>query len=437
MASIENDLRLFGLDLRHLRRDLGAAGSALQHSWLLSWLTPTPVVRLFQADGTTRYWRLGDKPASLPAGPSAARFNAVELPQDLFLHRELSLPKGLDSTQVRAAVELDLQSASPFASHDLLWGHVVQMGANGTQKASAAMASRQQVQTYLLGLAPKLMAQWTAARGASTPAAPGDAVEVWALPPELRQPVVLHGHGEKVRERYIAARRRWGYALLALVLGLLVAIAVTPTAQWRLRAVDALRQHANVVQRTSPDVQKRETLLQSAEKLKSLSDELALRIDPLRVLETLTAVLPDDTFLHVFKLQGNKVTLAGQTANASALMQLLGNQPGFRDVRAPSAANRAPGSSKDSYVIELVLDPGSFAVATVKPAPPPSTDEAASAAAAAGVGAAAASSSAPPPVGVVVPTPEPSFGGGGPSFGGAPTRAALPAAPRATGGIKP
>ncbi len=431
MASIENDMRLFGLDLRHLGRDLGATGSALQHSWLLSWLTPSPVVRLSQVDGTTRLWRMGDKPAPMPGALSNARFDAIELPEEFFLHRELALPVGLDAAQIRAAVELDLQSASPFSAHDLLWGHVVQKGVDGKLKVLAAIASRKQVDAYLHSLDAKVTAPLTSTNSTATPRA---RIEVWGLSPATRQPIVLRGFGEKLRERYVRTHRILGYGLLILAACLAGAIAVTPTAQLRLRALDAVHQHDELVQRTSPVVQKRETLLQSAEKLKALSDEFSARIDPLRVIEMLATVLPDDTFLHVFKLQGNKVTLVGQTANASALLQLLGSQPGLRDVKAPSAANRAPGSSKDSYVIEFLVDPTSFAVATVKPAPPPPPLPAEAGGAAAAPAASAGLASVTP---VATPSPQPSFGGGGPSFGGAPTHAAQPPGPRSTGGGKP
>jgi general secretion pathway protein L len=429
MATIENDMRLFGLDLRHLGRDVGATWSALQHSWLLSWLTPAPDVQLLQVDRTTRLWRMGDKPVAMSGVQSSARFSAVELPEDVFLFRELALPAGLDTTQLRAAVDLDLQSASPFAPHDLLWGYVIRRGGDATQKALIAIASRKQVDAYLQSLDAKLTAPMTPTKSA---ASLSERIEVWALSPATRQPLVLRGFGEKLRERYVRSQRIWGYALLGLAACLSIAIAVTPTAQLRLRALNALHQHNELVQRTGPVVHNREILLQSAEKLKALSDEFSARIDPLRVIEMLTTVLPDDTFLHAFKLQGNKVTLVGQTANASALLQLLGAQPGLRDVKAPSAANRAPGSSKDSYVIEFLVDPASFAVATVKTvAPtPPLPAEAASAAEAT---APAASAGLAPATPVAAPSPQPSFGGGGPSFGGAPTRAAPPPASRATG----
>ena len=98
------------------------------------------------------------------------------------------------------------------------------------------------------------------------------------------------------------------------------------------------------------------------EQLGSLAEVLADRIEPLRILDKLTQVLPDDTSVQSFKLQGAKLTIVGLTANASSLMQLLGNQPGLRDVRAPSAATRIPGALKESYVIEFTLDPQLYGV---------------------------------------------------------------------------
>ena len=55
--------------------------------------------------------------------------------------------------------------------------------------------------------------------------------------------------------------------------------------------------------------------------------------------------------------------LAGLTANAAVLMQQLGLQSGFKDVRAPVAAVRNPGASLDSFNIEFQLDPAVWSVA--------------------------------------------------------------------------
>ncbi|MBP6652380.1 MAG: PilN domain-containing protein, partial [Xylophilus sp.] len=71
--------------------------------------------------------------------------------------------------------------------------------------------------------------------------------------------------------------------------------------------------------------------------------------------------LTDDTSLRSLQIQGLKVNIEGQTGNAAELMQLLGRQPGFRDVVAPTAATRPFGAAKDNFKIEFMLEPKKMA----------------------------------------------------------------------------
>ena len=172
--------------------------------------------------------------------------------------------------------------------------------------------------------------------------------------------------------------------------------------------------------------------MQSAERLNLLSEILSTRIEPLKVLDRLTQLLPDDTALQSVRVQGAKVAIAGVTPNASVLMQLLGDEPGFREVRAPSPAMRINGSAKENFSIEFLLDPQFFGVAPMS-APTPvasvtgaavpaaeasSTGTAAPTLAAASSGAApsaaaanAAQPPAPPPASQTTTAVRPSFGG--------------------------
>ena len=217
------------------------------------------------------------------------------------------------------------------------------------------------------------------------------------------------------------------------------AIAITPTAQLRLRAIEAVRSYDAIAQRTAPLVKQREALLQSVEQLGSLAEVLADRIEPLRILDKLTQVLPDDTSVQSFKLQGAKLTIVGLTANASSLMQLLGNQPGLRDVRAPSAATRIPGALKESYVIEFTLDPQLYGV--VSAAEPQASPKPPEAPAAKPEDAAAkAPATAPSPA--AVPARAANGGatfGGGAVFGGSASSSSAPkkAAEPAPGAVPP
>ena len=444
MPSFSSDARFMGVDLAILWKEVRQSWRNM-HEWpVLSWLTPPAPIRLFQVDGTQSVW-LGEVRQPAAAASRRVPFVAVELPDDLVLGRSLSLPV-MGERETASALELEARSASPFADADLAWGYRLDGQHEGMRRARIVVASRKQIEQFL--------ATRPAVDGVDV--ANGKLPEVWAQATG-DAPVILAGFGEARRAQY-AARRRWlGYGLVLSALALAAACAITPTAQLRLRAIEAVHDYDDVHQRTVGTVRQREKLLQSIEQLTSLSGLLAGQVDALRVLEKLTQLLPDDTSLLGLKFQGNKLTLTGLTANAANLMQLLGNQAGFKDVRSPAAATRAAGG-KEAFTIELMLDLQQFGVPNVKPpteaaptqagapaaaepvpspaaatAPtPPAAPQAGNAPAPATAPAASpapASAAAPPqraqPAAPAAPAGRgPVFGGSGPTFGGAPTRPA-------------
>ena len=348
MQSISSDARFLGVDLKALWQEIRQSWQR-SHQWpLFSWLTPAAPVLLLQADAGQSLW-LGDKRQL--SEPNTAKFDfvAVELPEELILRRSFSMPL-MGEADIAHAVSLEVRTNSPFVAPDLVWEYRAHSVQQGGCTIDLVIASRKQIAAYLASQAGR----W---EGAASP-------EVWVCSGKL-PPIVLAGYGEGSRNAYAIRRRRAGYALLTLALVLLGCIAVTPTAQLRLRAIEAVQLYEGAIQRTAPLARQREALMQSVEKLGVLSQVLAGRIEPLRVLDQLTQVLPDDTALQSFKLQGTKVVIVGDTVNASALLQLLGEQPGLHEVRAPAAATRMPGAAKESFVIEFTLDPQQFGVVGV------------------------------------------------------------------------
>ena len=345
MPSPSSDARFLGIDFQALLHDMRKSWQGM-HQWpILAWLTPAVPVRLLQANGGESLWLGGvEQPQNVQS--RVVRFVAVELPEQSVLRRSLHLPS-MGEADAASAVALDVRSASPFALDDLVWGFHAGPLRQGMRKIDLAFASRKQVAQYL------------ATQTARLPTEPPP--EVWVCTAH-RSPIVFTGYGEGLRTAYATRRRHVGYALLLLVVVLLTGMAATPTAQLRLRAMEAVHAYETIVQQTAPLVRQREELLQSAEQLGSLAEVLAGRIEPLRVLDKLTQLLPDDTSVQSFRLQGAKVTLVGLTANASTLMQLLSDQAGLHDVRAPSAATRIPGALKESFVIEFSLDPQLYGV---------------------------------------------------------------------------
>ena len=351
MASPLPVTRRTDIDLKVLWQRALITTTRVQGWPLFKWLTPDVPVRVLRADGSEAIW-LGEAAGAGKAGARrSGTFVALELPEDLVLRRRIQIPAVQDS-EIANAAELEVRAIAPFPADDLAWGFYRRKSSSGAIEVEIALASRRQVNQYLNESAPRL-------QGLGIP-------EVWAVSAH-GAPIVFTGYGEHRRTTNAAAWRRAGYALLVVGLGLIVAIALTPVAQLRMRAMEAAAAFQTLQSQSTAVVQQREKLIKNAEKLTTLSTLLADTIDPLAAMDLLTRVLPDDTSLLTLQVQGFKVTISGQTTNAAALMQHLGAQEGLREVKAPGASMRPPGASKEAFNIELTLDPKTFLPTPVVP----------------------------------------------------------------------
>ena len=417
---------LFGIELAEVWASLTRPWRNLHRSAGLGWLAPQVPVRLIQADGQDSVWLGGRQVTDVAAG--STNFVAVEVPEPLCLRRTLTLPP-MAAADLENAVALDVQSASPFAAPDLAWGYQARPVA-GQQVVDAVFASRRQVDQLLESLGSRLPA--------------GSAPEVWVRG-QAADPIVLKGYGEDRRARHVAARWKIGVALVVVAAGLATAAAVTPTAQLRLRAIQAAYAYDEAVRRAQPLLGKREQMARAAADMAALNAVMAQRVDAAYAMDYLTRIIPDDTSLLSLNIQGNKAVLIGQTTNSAALMQRLSGESGLRDVRAPSPAIRPMGSPKETFTVEFTFDArpaaSPMATAAVTPAAPAA---AAPPVAAQPPFAAQVPAAAQPPVAAQPPaaaaaaapqaaTPPPVSGAGAPSpftIGG---RSSSPAASSASG----
>lgn len=349
MSTAEPSSRFFGLDLPTLWPEIRRSWQELHRAPALAWLTPDLPVRVLHTDGHEATW-LGEKLAD-GEQKHPAPFDAIELPEDILLRRTLHVP-AMSQAQIAQAVEVDLRSVSPFAAADMVWGYRAQLGQADSMDVHVVLVSRKQAEQCIGTQQHRLTAN----------AAP----EVWAFTPD-NAPILLEGWGEARRVQHGAKRRRIGYGLLACVLGLAGAIAITPIMQLRLRAIQAVYTYDAVQARTVALLGQREAFVRSIDELEILRSTLAERVDSLLLMDAMTQTLPDDTSLQSLQVQGLKVTINGLTANSATLMQLLGNKKGFKNVRAPSAANRSPGATAENFIIEFELDPAIFSMAASVP----------------------------------------------------------------------
>jgi general secretion pathway protein L len=342
MSIATSDLRLFGLQLPALWQDVQQAWGKLLRLPAFAWLAPRPAVIVHEDGGARGLWQGAGGGWFRRQRDAMARdatpFIAVELPEALVLRRELTLPH-LASQQRRAALELQARALSPFAADDLAWSFAGLEDTPAASRAELVLASRRAIAAHVAGVlpdAPQMPEVWVRAGGNAARA------------------IVLHGFGEARRQQ---AQRHgiWQCALLAAVACVLaLALALTPTLQLRQRALGAVAAWTQLAEKTRPAVAEREALLVTEEQIQSLRQIIGERADPLHTLQMLTQLLPDDTMLQRLQIEGSRVVLTGQTPDTAALLQKLSSQPGFKDVRAPTAATRT-GTGKEVFQIELTL----------------------------------------------------------------------------------
>jgi len=347
MTLLSNDFRLFGVDLRSSVQGLATLWSQLLQRSPFTWLTASAAVRVVRADGHLEVWRDGHVLASggEPSSRKQLRFVAIEIPESIVLRHTATMP-AMSLAQVADALELEVQSVSPFAAGNLAWGWQLRAANGARLQADAALASRAHIERWLPPAAQALDVEQRQ-------------LEVWVMPPHpgpTAAPIVLQGFGEGERARDAQRRRRRAYAFLAVSVCLLGMLALTPSMQLWLRARDAASSFAEIQQRTRPVVELREQFVRSSGRLKALESAVGESAVPLRVLEILTNAIPDDTFVQTLQIEGLKISLSGMTENSAALMSRLGSTAGIRELKASQAATRQLGASKESFGVEFLLD---------------------------------------------------------------------------------
>lgn len=334
--------KFFGMDLASLWRDLRAAWRGMLEWRVVAWLWPEIAVRLWLPGGVQALCRSIKAPHTLDeTGARDARFEAVLLPEDLLLRRTLTLPR-LQPADLQAALTLEVQSLSPFQPEDTVWVHYI-----GSHDASSC-------QVHLVLSAQKLITQYLVSNYSHLKVS---LVEVWITAIGGAGYVKMPGFGGSLHARREAMWRGASAALFLLMLATVTALAVTPSVQLYLRALQANHALMLLQKKIDPVVAQRESMLRSKEQLDSLAKLVGKPVPVLQTLDLITRALPDDTSLLSFKVNGLKVSISGQTGNSAALMKQLGATAGLKDVKAPTAAVKPLGAARESFSIEFMLNP--------------------------------------------------------------------------------
>ena len=342
MTQSSESARFFGLDMSQFKRELALALRLMAVWPIFRWLTPGFATRLVLSNGETADYLEKQGGGFFRLQPvGRVRFFGVVLPQELVLWQTVLLPS-LAASELRGAIELQIPSLSPFSIEDTVWGYIAAGTEPTGRETHIVVASRKIILRHLASVAK--------------PQLDPDTCEVWVVPPGGKDFLVLDGFGEKSRRRLTVHWRWVNFCLAGLLAVVAMVAAVAPSAQLRLRAIEASQDYGKLQVLAEPALRQRELFVRLEQKIKVLEGYQQLSIQPEMILLRLTRLLPDDTYVTSVQVQGTKILLTGQTPNASALMQQLGAEPGVKNVRAPSAAFRPRGADRENFNIEFMLD---------------------------------------------------------------------------------
>lgn len=307
----------------------------LMRSPLMAWLDVHERVSVIQADGT-RTCRAGSTATILPDGP--CRVTACVLPEAIVLRRRIIMAD-LATDDLEACAQLHARELSPFSSAETLSGWVRHPLRDGRIELELVLAARVHAK------------RWVAA---CRPQEESSELEVWA---EGAPAIVLAGFDEAQRRLRVGRGRRQRIALLISAALLTLALIATPALNAQRQLDDARRQLATQEADTRHAVQDRETLLGLRTGLEAVTQRMADQPDLAGLLAHLSKRLPDDAHLTRMEVSGRQVRISGFAQDAARLIETLGREPGFIEVRTPSAITRTR-TGLESFTIEFTLSGG-------------------------------------------------------------------------------
>jgi general secretion pathway protein L len=263
----------------------------------------------------------------------------IELTPSRFVFRPLGLPRRAGEF-LDGVVRSQIDRLTPWTAAEAAFGYAAPTD-EGSQRIAVVVAAT--ARTTVASIAEAAMAFGAESVKASTrPDTQGAApIEVFAERSRTERRV----HGVKRRLAACLA-----LASAAAALSLIGAVALGGDADARLTTLERriAARHAALVDSRG-----------GREDAAIAELDARKRASPLGVLvlEALSRILPDDTYLDELRIEGDKIQIAGMTRDAPALIALIERSRRFARAMFFSPTTRGPGDNADSFHIEAHIEP--------------------------------------------------------------------------------
>jgi general secretion pathway protein L len=272
-----------------------------------------------------------DRPAALASHQAAAQLaTGLRLRQGTVLERDVVLPLAA-AQDLQAVLGFEMDRLTPFAPDEVYWGvtRLQRDHVRGKLSLRLYIVLRAQVDVVVqrlaaIGLLPSYIE------------IPGGRIEL--------------GRAAAPTRRYLQM------ALPVLCAVLAVACVAVPFVRQQM----ALAATANVIAANAPAADVALSLrrqLATAASARAAIAQARRAGDALGVLATLTAALPDGTWLSDLTLKSGDLTFDGQSADAAKLIGLLSAVPGLRNPNFTSPVTRTADGKADLFSIDAQVTP--------------------------------------------------------------------------------
>ena len=273
---------------------------------------------------------------ALTAGlrPESTRCEAVVAPE-LALVKEVELPAAAEEN-LGQVLGFEMQRLTPFSTEDVYFEHAVIGRGDGILMVRLSVVPRRVVDRAI-ELLPRFNLEPVPVTTHQPPAAhrPDDPVTLGFRDPSYREP-----GGGRLR----------GLLWLVNVVLLGAAIAIPLVHEQRhLEELKAQLAEARGAAETATGIAREVDRLTAEAQF--LSDSASARISAVEILEELSTLLPDTTWVFRLELRGGTVHVHGSSAAASALIAILEDSDALSNARFASPVLREGNTGRDRFHI--------------------------------------------------------------------------------------
>lgn len=256
----------------------------------------------------------------------------LRLPLASVLAKVISLPLAAE-TNLRQVVGFEIDRLTPFTANQVYYDVAVQQRLPDLKRLRIRFVavSRALVEPLLsrlseMGLVPEAVTVI------------GEDPGINLLPPAKRPG----------KNRLIQRLHR---ALLGLTLVLLATVCLLPLWQQRTLVMELLPRVATVQKEAEKILALRQELDNAVESSRFLLEKRREDTLNINLLNTLTALVPDGTWLELLEIRGNEVRMQGQSSQSSALVGLLEGSKWFHGATFLAPVTTDPGTGLERFYL--------------------------------------------------------------------------------------